>query len=266
MKLIKPCYGSRYPMFFHFTLIELLVVIAIISILMAMLLPALKTAKEAAHSTACLNNERQSGQAILAYAEDNGGCGVVADGWSDGPYPQRYWPDLLMYNGYLSDKTTRKFGAGMEYGSEMVFPNSTSCPSTPPPKWHKVSGGLITDEKGSSMISYGIRGMSYYYPGEKKIVKNIPLMYNLNTGAPFLGDSILLQFTDFSGPTQITWLDFSGNPASAPAYMGHKTSGNFWFPDGHAAGFSRTSIATMKRPNGEGGTPTLPIQAYPCIR
>ena len=53
-----------------FTLIELLVVIAIISVLAAMLLPALQGAREMSRRASCAGNLRQMAMAIMHYSND----------------------------------------------------------------------------------------------------------------------------------------------------------------------------------------------------
>jgi prepilin-type N-terminal cleavage/methylation domain-containing protein/prepilin-type processing-associated H-X9-DG protein len=56
-----------------FSLVELLMVIGIISVLIAILLPALNRARAEARKLACLSNMRQLGTALIMYTNDNSG-------------------------------------------------------------------------------------------------------------------------------------------------------------------------------------------------
>lgn len=62
-----------------FTLIELLIVIAIIAVLMSVLMPALRFAREQGQRAVCLNNLKQMALAWTLYADDYDGKLVNAN-------------------------------------------------------------------------------------------------------------------------------------------------------------------------------------------
>jgi prepilin-type N-terminal cleavage/methylation domain-containing protein len=75
-----------------FTLVELLVVIAIIGILVALLLPAIQAAREAARRNQCLNNITQLTKGMLNYESSYKGFPPMAHAWSGEQCRELYGP------------------------------------------------------------------------------------------------------------------------------------------------------------------------------
>ncbi|MBI4024507.1 MAG: DUF1559 domain-containing protein [Verrucomicrobia bacterium] len=205
--IIPLFHHSNIPSSHAFTLIELLVVIAIISLLAAMLMPALKNAKDSARAAKCQSNLHQIGLGMIMYANENDdGIPYSADWTSSGATWRNWggsyrttWKDLIVP--YLGGPATY-YGSGGISGIGTVW----SCPS-----W---SNNPSLDDKRSPPFHH----------------------YNINDWVGAVGAGLHQTPVKLSGITQpaasIFAADARGTDAALPQY-----DYNGLFPIGYAAGY-----------------------------
>jgi prepilin-type N-terminal cleavage/methylation domain-containing protein/prepilin-type processing-associated H-X9-DG protein len=127
-----------------FTLIELLVVIAIIALLLSIVTPALKKAREMGQRVACQNQLRTIGMANVLYANDNNGSYVpIYD--SSMPVGHQHWVTNDAFRSYLDMDSFRSEGDGGNY----IVPRAFLCPSD------RISIDPANVSSQGVMMSYG---------------------------------------------------------------------------------------------------------------
>ena len=138
-----------------FTLVELLVVIGIIAVLIALLLPALAGARNAARSLVCLSNLRQLGVVTQSYINDNKGFIVPCD---VSPHPATAsnsgpngavdnWFAMLINAGYIADQhlTTT---SGLPYDTILACPSTPDVAAPTPPLLPPADGYFLQNGGG----------------------------------------------------------------------------------------------------------------------
>lgn len=152
-----------------FTLIELLVVIAIIAILLGVLVPGLKKAKEAARNAMCKSNLHQWGLVWKTFTDNNKGkFPDVSDAGVDMDMPRGSW--IFAIRNYMPDRrdlllcpTASKPNptGGDHGGTTYTYKMLQTSSSTEPPE----------------QCSYGLNVWVYAYSGNKTVQGRDPINY-----------------------------------------------------------------------------------------
>ena len=204
-----------------FTLVELLVVITIIGILIALLLPAVQAAREAARRVQCSNNLKQLSLAALNHEEvqgffPTGGWGVFWVGDPDRGFDGKQ-PGGWVYNvlPYLEQEAVRLIGAGQPDAQKQE--SLATMVSTP-----------------LSMFNCPTRRPSQAYPHVPSA--GIGTKYHRNYNIP-----LEVARSDYAGNGGITWWDDYGRCYADPPDLQTADTTYAWLPE-----FDRKGIFNVR--------------------
>lgn len=220
-----------------FTLVELLVVIAIIGILIALLLPAVQAAREAARRSQCSNNLKQLALALHNYSDVNG-CfppGTLPTGatWGDKKcsWLVRIWPQLeqgAAYNKAIFNQPTDWTGQDLpDLNAALrgtVRVNGLWCPSSSMDRTRNETpngSGAIQVQ----MADYaGIAG-TYYDQRDMSSTPTPNAAANYGGRSTFNGVIVTVANTQKSPVTFAAILDGTSNTACIAEESSHYISG-----------------------------------------
>ena len=232
-----------------FTLIELLVVMAILSILMALLLPAIQRSKEAARHGLCQGHLSQLGKAFAQYMNEYGGYmfnfgGVIQFGWGDNP-SRKGWMDMLYP--YVSTVM-----GGREEYPETCYSERTAVFRCGALKTSAAAGKpYLCSYILNSRLHIDSQQAGYFDLGRLKYSAKVVLIYDRNKWTTAEDDADMTDewgnsgtgFSDEWGPGGL-WYYHSGGPDFSGPHAGGY---NILFADYHVGFAARWDEGRMTR-------------------
>ncbi|MCG3150146.1 MAG: hypothetical protein PCFJNLEI_03624 [Verrucomicrobiae bacterium] len=243
-----------------FTLIELLVVIAIITLLAALLLPALKSARASSRRAVCVNNERQIGIALLAFTEDMAGYfpyGRPAFTYSSYPAAtSKAWPlQILAYvGGSQSAAAKAVFGCPMNPWRIKGATGINAQPTTYglnsaafPANWHDASG--VDPATGGNHYNQRANIRDFSNTSGLMVLGEVPFTDGTDNGGYKMRNNVVQSTSFWTTPQFLNYwitseISTVGSDANPIARVNHNLAWNSLMLDGHV---ELTSKATLTR-------------------
>jgi prepilin-type processing-associated H-X9-DG protein len=223
----------RYQSVAAFTLVELLVVVGIIVILIAMLLPALRKARESAIAVQCLSNLRQIGLSLNVYANANKFVIPPSDNTNypyNGGRRSRTWDDFLVNDvNFLPNAgfTSRK---NLRCPKMVETPDDTSIYGM---TWPYGAASNPPFDKAAFYVSINPAIPTEFYG--IRLTKARPATdYLLVADTSYSDGSQVGYFPDTGSYTWWAWLISSGGGNARGIWAAHFERANGLFADGHA--------------------------------
>ncbi len=220
-----------------FTLIEMLVVIAIISILAALLMPALSVARSHARSTRCRSRLNNIGQALYAYTVDHNemlpGIGDYTGTWFFGSTEGPDKP-VNFHKGYLSLYVSNSDEVWQcpEFGWGNYVPRAKGPSTGYAYNYHYLN--YLVEEGDWSDPDY-----KYWWKGRGLTIVKKP------SNTVLFGDSA----TNWMGPLQENWFWTPPSQAllwgEAYTHFRHRRTANVLWVDGHVSTMSPDPVLEL---------------------